>query len=135
MKKFLVILLAISAVMLVSCASNKIGGEKVPTWVITEPASDAEFIYASGSGKHSDFDIAYKMAKADAMNNLAKKIGLNVNDTVQTTVTSGGDNSRKYEENAIQTTDVVIKMADVKDYYERKDGTVYILMYMPLTKD
>lgn len=135
MKKFLVVLIALTAVLFASCTSTKFGGEKVPDWVITEPESTTADIYATGSGKNADHDMALKMAKADAMNNLAKKVVLQVNDTVQTTTTAnnaGSGTSRKYEENATQTTDTVLKKADVVDYFQLKNGTVYVLMHMPL---
>lgn len=134
MKKNLVFLVAFMAMLLASCASNKLGGEKVPNWVISEPASTDEEIYAVGSGRNTDPDMALKMAKADAMNNLAKKINLKVNDVIETTITAGDGTTRKYEENSTQTTDSVLKNADVKDYFEKKDGTVYVLMYMPVNK-
>lgn len=135
MKKFWVVLIALAVVLFASCASAKFGGEKVPEWVITEPESTTADIYATGSGKNADLDMALKMAKADAMNNLAKKVALQVNDTVQTTTVAGNagsGTSRKYEEDATQTTDTVLKKADVVDYFQLKNGTVYVLMHMPL---
>ena len=127
MKKLIILLMAFT---FVSCASIKIGGEKVPEWVVTEPVSTSEDIYGVGSGQNSDFDMAFKMAKADAMNNLAKKINLQVNDVVTTTIKAGDETTRKYEENATQTADAVLKNADVVKYFERKDGMVYVLMHM-----
>ena len=98
MKKFLVDLIALTAVLFASCTSTKFGGEKVPDWVITEPESTTADIYATGSGKNADLDMALKMAKADA----------------------------------IQTTDTTLKKADVVDCFQLKNGTVYVLMHMPL---
>lgn len=135
MKKFWVVLIAFVAVLFASCASTKLGGEKIPEWVITEPESTTADIYATGSGKNADLDMALKMAKADAMNNLAKKVALQVNDTVKTTTVAGNTGSgtsRKYEEDATQTTDTVLKKADVVDCFQLKNGTVYVLMHMPL---
>ena len=116
--------------LLVSCASMKIGGENVPEWVINEPASTPAEVYGVGSGRNKDPDMAFKMAKADALNNIAKKINLQVNDVVTTTIVAGDGTTRKYEENATQTADAVLKNADVIKYFEKKDGTVYVLMHM-----
>lgn len=140
MKKFLftslVIVYAIICCVFTGCASTAIfGGEKVPDWIVAEPETDGEYIYAVGSGKHADKDMAYKMAKADANSNLSKKLNNSIQDTVQTSFSSDGKSSSKYEENATQKSESVLKNATIVEYYEsikKKTVYAYVLIRMPI---
>lgn len=134
MKKTGLLIIAM-AFCLVGCASNKTDhgkvDDKLPEWIMEEPKSN-DGIYASGVGKMADLVTSKKMAQADAMNNLARKVNTLVKDVTQTMISSSETHSIKgFEENALQTAEASLRGYEQKNYYVAKDGTVYVLLFLP----
>ncbi len=134
MKKTGILLVALS-LLFVGCASKKVDhgnvDESIPEWVMDEPKAD-DGVYASGVGKMADLVSSKKMAQADAMNNLARKVNTLVKDITQTMISSSETHSIKgFEENALQTAEASLSGYEQKDYYVAKDGTVYVLIFIP----
>lgn len=135
MKKALFVVFAAASLFLVGCASNKVDhgkvDEKLPEWVMEEPKSP-DGVYATGVGKMADLVTSKKMAQADALNNLARKVNTVVKDVTQTMVSSSETHSIKgFEENAQQVAEATLSGYEQKDYYIAKDDTVYVLLFIP----
>lgn len=134
MKKIALALSAMLALFLVGCASTKSVEQQtknLPDWVMQEPTS-SDGIYATGSAKMVDVMVSRKMAQADAVNQLARKIQTVTKDVTQTMVSgSTTDSVRGFEENALQTAEASVSGFEQKNYYVADDGTVYVLLFLP----
>jgi len=134
MKKLGVLLGAAAVLALSGCASTKSAAAQVkdyPKWVMQEPTSK-DGIYATGSAKMVDVMVSRKMAEADAVNRLARKITTVTKDVTQTMISgSATDSIKGFEENAMQTAEASVSGFEQKEYYIAPDGTVFILLFLP----
>ncbi len=134
MKKIVFIAGASLVLALTACSTTKSVAEQskeYPEWVMQEPSSE-DGIYASGSAKMVDPMVSRKMAEADAVNRLARKIQTVTKDVTQTMISgSATDSIKGFEENAMQTAEASISGFEQKAYYIAEDGTVFILLFLP----
>ena len=144
MKKIISVILSLSFTLLIfSCGSTKevtsaaIQAEKdgVPTWVY-EGRRDSKGIYATVAGKLSNLTNSLKMARAQARLELANTVKIGVEGVTQTLVDDqGSDKDRQnleaLTEHALFKTDTILQGSEQVDYFQDKDGTVYVLMFLP----
>jgi hypothetical protein len=135
MKKILVAFGAAALLALASCGStsNTTASAKsdVPEWYVLDPDS-SEGIYGTGQALMADFDTSMKMAQANAYNDLSRKVSTVVKDVTQTMVSgSKSDTMKGFEENALQVSEAKLQGAKRTNFYQGKDGTVYIQMFLP----
>ena len=134
MKKILIALGAAIALALTGCGTTSSAASAqsdVPDWYVLDPDS-SEGIYGTGQAQMADFDTSLKMAQANAYNDLSRKVSTVVKDVTQT-MDSGSktDTMKGFEENALQTSEATLKGAKRTNFYQGKDGTVYIQMFLP----
>lgn len=135
MKKILTVLGMCAALfMVMSCGSTKSvasASSDVPEWYIIEPESK-DGIYGTGQALMADFDTSLKMAEANAYSNLSRKVTTVVKDVTQTMVSgSKTDTMKGFEENALQTSNATLQGARRTNFYQGKDGTVYVQVFLP----
>lgn len=134
MKKSVFLFGIVVALILSGCASTKNvskSTKNLPDWVMQEPSSK-DGIYATGSAKMVDVMVSRKMAEADAVNRLARKIQTVTKDVTQTMVSgSSTDSIKGFEENALQTAEAAVSGFEQKNYFIADDGTVYVLLFLP----
>ncbi len=134
MKKILIALGAAAALMFASCGSTSnaaSASSDVPDWYVLDPDS-SEGIYGTGQAQMADFDLSLKMAQANAYNDLSRKVSTVVKDVTQTMVSGSKTDSMKgFEENALQVSEATLAGAKRTNFYQGKDGTVYIQMFLP----
>ena len=134
MKKILIALGAAIALALTGCGTTSSAASAqsdVPDWYVLDPDS-SEGIYGTGQAQMADFDTSLKMAQANAYNDLSRKVSTVVKDVTQTMVSgSKTDTMKGFEENALQTSEATLKGAKRTNFYQGKDGTVYIQMFLP----
>lgn len=149
MKKTLGILAVVFvATLFASCGSDKKAAEAqptsasvqaerdgVPAWVY-EGRRDETGLYAVGSGKMSNKNNSLKMARAEARTEMARTLKVEVQSALQTYVDDTGDEKNRQSltgmiDNAMQRTDTMMQGSQQVDYFEDKDGSVYVLMYLP----
>lgn len=142
MKKILTAAAAcLAALLLFSCGSEptsaSIQAEKdgVPVWVY-EGKKDKNGLYAVGAGKLSNDINSRKMAVAQARLELAQSVEVSVKGITQTFVDDqGADGDRQFlsamTENAALATESVLNGTEQADLYKAKDGTIYVLMFLP----
>ncbi len=146
MKKIIAVLAATASLfMLASCGSTKKvetsepavkadrGG--VPAWVF-EGKKDSTGLYAVGAGKMSNLQNSLKLARAEARVELARELKVEVQSVLQTYVDdTGSDTARQnlsgMQDSALLKTDAMLQGSQQVDYYQDKDDTVYVLMYLP----
>lgn len=144
MKKILgTVLAVVTTVMMFSCGSSKevtsasLLAEKdgVPAWVY-EGKRDDTGLYAVGSGKMSNLNNSLKMARAEARVELSRELKSEIQSVLQTYVDDKGDDNNRQSlsgltDNALLKTDNILNGSQQVDYFQTKDGTVYVLMYLP----
>jgi len=141
MKKILTVILFAFSAIFFSCGSKQTTAAQqaiedgVPTWVY-EGKKDNSGIYAVGAGKLSNDITSQKMAKAQARLELAQEVQVQVKGVTQTFVDDqGADGDRQYlaalTENALLTTEAILNGSEQADMYKAKDGTIYVLMFLP----
>lgn len=142
MKKILTAMLGAACVfMFLSCGSKPTSAavqaeqDGVPAWVY-EGRKDSSGIYAVGAGKLSNDITSQKMAKAQARLELANEVQVQVKGVTQTYVDDqGADGDRQYlaalTENALLTTEAILNGSEQADMFRAKDGTIYVLMFLP----
>ncbi len=142
MKKTLIGILACSLVFMLSgCGSKPTSAavqaeqDGVPAWVY-EGKKDNSGIYAVGAGKLSNDITSQKMAKAQARLELANEVQVQVKGVTQTYIDDqGADGDRQYlaalTENALLNTEAILNGSEQADMFKAKDGTIYVLMFLP----
>lgn len=135
MKKILTVLgMAAALFMVASCGSTKnvaSASSDVPEWYIIEPESK-DGIYGTGQALMADFDTSLKMAEANAYSSLSRKVTTVVKDVTQTMVSgSKSDTMKGFEENALQVSNATLQGARRTNFYQGKDGTVYVQVFLP----
>lgn len=133
MKKILTVLGMVAALfMAAGCGSTKVSANSdVPDWYVIEPDSK-DGIYASGQALMADFDTSLRMAEANAYNSLSRKVQTVVKDVTQTMVSgSKTDTMKGFEENALQESNATLSGARRTNFYQGKDGTVYVQVFLP----
>ncbi len=133
-------LIAFATIPLISCgstteAAKQAEQEGYPDWVY-EGRRDATGIYAVGSGKMSNIQNSLTMARSNGRTELARTLKTQVQDVLQTYVSdTGSDENRDalsgLVDNTLQKTDAVLQGSQQVDRYQAKDGTIYVLMYLP----
>ncbi len=129
--------------MIISCGSSKevtsaaelAEKDGVPTWVY-EGRKDDTGLYAVGSGKMSNLNNSLKMARAEGRVELSRELAIEIQSVMQTYVDDKGDDENRQSltgltDNALLKTDNMLAGSQQIDYYQTKDGTVYVLMYLP----
>lgn len=129
--------------MITSCGSSKevtsaaelAEKDGVPTWVY-EGRKDDTGLYAVGSGKMSNLNNSLKMARAEGRVELSRELAIEIQSVMQTYVDDKGDDENRQSltgltDNALLKTDNMLAGSQQIDYYQTKDGTVYVLMYLP----
>ena len=143
MKKiFGAIAIALAGILAASCGSSKETAAAsqaeeagYPAWVY-EGRKDDTGIYAVGSGKLANVQNSLTMARANGRAELARTLKVQVNDVLQTYVSdTGSDENRDtltgLVDNTLQKTDAVLEGSQQVDRFQAKDGTIYVLMYLP----
>lgn len=142
MKKILgAIAIAVAGFMLASCGSTPVTGatqaeaDGLPAWVY-ESKKDDTGLYAVGSGKLANIQNSYTMAKANGRAELARMLKVQVQDVLQTYVSDMGSDEKRdtltgLVDNTLQKTDAVLEGSQQVDRFNAKDGTIYVLMYLP----
>lgn len=135
MKKILPVLGMLLAFMMVTgCGSTNTvvsASTDVPQWYVIEP-EDNTGIYGTGQALMADFDTSLKMAEAQAYNNLARKVTTVIKDVTQTMVSgSKTDTMKGFEENALQVSNATLSGVRRTNFYQGKDGTVYVQVFLP----
>lgn len=146
MKKFFgaaAVAAAVAAFTLASCGSSgeasasatQAEQEGYPDWVY-ESRRDETGIYAVGSGKLSNIQNSLLMARQNGRAELARTLKTQVQDIMQTYVSdTGSDENRDaltgLVDNTLSKTDAVLEGSQQVDRFQAKDGTIYVLMYLP----
>mgnify|MGYP004527399359 CR=1 FL=1 len=135
MKKILTVLgMCLTFGFVVSCGSTKnvaSASSDVPSWYILEPESK-DGIYGTGQALMADFDTSLKMAEANAYSSLSRKVTTVVKDVTQSMVSgSKTDTIKGFEDNALQISNATLTGARRTNFYQGKDGTVYIQVFLP----
>lgn len=133
MKKTLLFLLMTSVLTLFAgCASTrKVAGTDVPTWALREPEAKIGF-YAVGKANFGDFQVSFDAAIANAKANLMQKKQTNSNDNIHmSTAGSFGASESSYERETNHSSEMSLEKVQIKEKYMSKDGTAWVLVYMP----
>ncbi len=143
MKKIIGLVVALFATSLIlSCgtteqtaAANQAEQDGYPDWVY-EGRRDATGIYAVGAGKLSNVQNSLKLARTEGRAELARTLKTRVQNVMQTYVSdTGSDNQRDallgLVDNTFEQTDAILEGSEQVDRYQAKDGTIYVLMYLP----
>lgn len=144
MKKiFGAIALTLAGLLLASCGSTKettaaatqAAEDGYPDWVY-EGRRDSTGIYAVGSGKLANIQNSLTMARANGRAELARTLKTQVQDVLQTYVSDTGSDENRDSltgliDNTLQKTDAVLEGSEQVDRFTAKDGTIYVLMYLP----
>ncbi|MBP5283877.1 MAG: LPP20 family lipoprotein [Treponema sp.] len=143
MKKLLTLaVIAITGFMFMSCGSTdttsaaaQAADLNLPEWVLAGRKDD-KGIYAVGSGKLSNLVNSQKMAIAQGRLELAATTKTSVQGITQTLVDDQGAEGDRQDlealtENALLKVDNILVGSEKVDQYVAKDGTVYVLMFLP----
>ena len=116
--------------MCISCKTTNVA-KNYPDWVGKDPTSK-KGIYAVGSADMNDTILSLKMAEADAVNNLTRKISTDTDVAVKLTLSSSNTKAIKgYEESAIQKSHNIIKGYEVQNTFVDKKGKTFVLVFLP----
>ncbi|MBR1937817.1 MAG: LPP20 family lipoprotein [Spirochaetales bacterium] len=106
-----------------------------PEWIIKD-YTNKETIYVQGYGKGATFEVSYKKARLDA----DAELGRYVSNVVQTAVARTLESNESVEEytyidqfktSASEVGKGVLAGAQVADYWEDKEGGVWVLVSIP----
>lgn len=116
-------------------ASTQAAEDGYPEWVY-EGKMDSTGIYAVGAGKLSNIQNSLTMARANGRAELARTLKTQVQDVLQTYVSDTGSDQNRDSltgliDNTLQKTDAVLEGSQQVDRFNAKDGTIYVLMYLP----
>lgn len=155
MKKVLVLMsIVLMLAVIMSCASTSkdVGGNSEvkltqkptvlgkdnvprPDWIIKD-YTNKETIYVQGYGKGATFEVSYKKARLDADAELSRY----VSNVVQTAVARTLESNESVEEytyidqfktSASEVGSGILAGAQVADYWEDKEGGVWVLVSIP----
>ena len=143
MKKILFTLLFVAgAFYLISCSSKSLPATKegeIPDWYINTP-NDPNYFFATATATSKDMQLAVDKATADARAELARKIGVKVDDIVKrfSEEVGTGENAQilqQFTTATKQVTSQTISGTNISKKHIVKDGTnwrAYVLMEYPL---
>ena len=157
MKKTLIVLLALlTAFSFVSCASTEVPEDNMdkavvqnvtskhdmPEWAVVLPYDeDGELIYGLGIGHMSTFKNSIKFAVNEARADLANQALIYIQTASQIYTEDGGENTNDVLNNqalqslkdaSLQKAEAWIRGYRQADLYEAADGTVYVLLCIPV---
>jgi len=141
LKNLSIVLLAISMLFVMSCASKKdatkdIAAETqiigdVPNFFLMPPTADKVF-YGVGSAKMSSLDLSRTMALSRARDDIARQVDLQVKNAITDYAQEAGVDSVqtiKFTETVSrQIADTKLQGAKPIEMYAAKDGTIYALV-------
>ena len=163
-KTLIVLLALITAFTFVSCASTEApvaeaeaapvventvvkevsSKHDMPEWAIVAPYDETgELIYGVGFAKMSNFKNSIKFASAEAKADLANQALLYIQTATQIYTEEGGENSygmlndqslQSLKDASIQKAEAWIRGYRQADLYEATDGTVYVLLSIPVDR-
>lgn len=149
MKKILLnLLILVSLFGLMSCATTndvKMGNttsvsnsamDKLPDWILNTPKS-ADMHYAVGSAKGSNLQISIKRAEVEGRTAISEWIQTSVKEVITSYVNDAGSGDNRqnidaFESISVQVSESVLNGVTRDKLYQGDDGTVYVLMGIPL---
>lgn len=132
MKKRLIIMVVISILLMVSCATGtditKKNRDGSPIWTTVIPKSN-RYLYGVGKANLGVSSISENAADASARNDLAKSISVNLQDATSVyTAASSGALAEAYESIIMETVNVTMKGVVVEQRWTAPDGTAWTLV-------
>ena len=161
MKKIVLVVIAVLAVVLTGCASKPTGDVRdtsafkqnkdmgLPSWAGMQFKSgwnkngyywkgpvDETGYYASGEAKYSDLKTSTNAADLDGKAQIAFYIKQEINALAQQEANAAGSSSTKSEFEEFQTAVASVKIGGIVrvDRFIADDGKVYVLMFVPETE-
>ena len=150
MKKLLLMsIVLISLLGLMSCATSKevvveepvpVSNSKLdslPSWILSTPQS-ADMHYAIGTAKAANLQTSIKRAEAEGRTSISEWIKTSVKEVIKTYVNDAGSGDNRqnidaFEAISVQVSESVLNGVRREKLYQADDGTVYVLMSIPLS--
>ncbi|MGD1823066.1 MAG: hypothetical protein ACPKM0_09950 [Pleomorphochaeta sp.] len=149
MKKILLsLLVVISLFSMVGCATapkaelavpeaTNTKLDQLPDWILTTPKS-ADMHYAIGTAKAANLQTSIKRAEAEGRTSISEWIKTSVKEVIKTYVNDAGSGDNRqnldaFEAISVQVSESVLSGVTREKLYQADDGTVYVLMAIPLS--
>lgn len=149
MKKILLsLLVVISLFSMVGCATapkaelavpevTNTKLDQLPDWILTTPKS-ADMHYAIGTAKAANLQTSIKRAEAEGRTSISEWIKTSVKEVIKTYVNDAGSGDNRqnldaFEAISVQVSESVLSGVTREKLYQADDGTVYVLMGIPLS--
>ncbi len=150
MKKLLLMsIVLISLLGLMGCSTSKemvveepvpISNSKLdslPSWILSTPKS-ADMHYAIGTAKAANLQTSIKRAEAEGRTSISEWIQTSVKEVIKTYVNDAGSGDNRqnvdaFEAISVQISESVLNGVTREKLYQADDGTVYVLMAIPLS--
>lgn len=147
-KSLLLTILVISLLGLIGCASSKdVAVQEVeasnsmldllPEWILSTPKS-ADMHYAVGTAKAANLQTSIKRAEAEGRTSISEWVQTSVKEVIKTYVNDAGSGDNRqnidaFEAISVQVSQSVLSGVTREKLYQADDGTVYVLMAIPLS--
>lgn len=111
--------------------------DQLPDWILNTPKS-ADMHYAVGTAKAANLQTSIKRAEAEGRNSISEWISTSVKEVITTYVSDAGSGDNRqnldaFEAISIQVSESVLNGVTRDKLYQADDGTVYVLMGIPLS--
>ena len=111
--------------------------DSLPEWILNTPKS-ADMYYAIGTAKSTNLQTSIKRAEAEGRTSISEWIQTSVKEVIKTYVNDAGtgDNRQNldaFEAISVQVSESVLNGVTREKLYQGDDGTVYVLMAIPLS--
>jgi len=147
-KSLLLTILVISLLGLIGCASSKDVAvqeveasnsmlDSLPEWILSTPKS-ADMHYAVGTAKAANLQTSIKRAEAEGRTSISEWVQTSVKEVIKTYVNDAGSGDNRqnidaFEAISVQVSQSVLSGVTREKLYQADDGTVYVLMAIPLS--
>jgi len=149
MKKILLsLLVVVSLFSMIGCASTSKDVvppveksnsllDSLPEWILNTPKA-ADMHYAVGTAKAANLQTSIKRAEAEGRTAISEWISTSVNEVIKTYVNDAGSGDNRqnidaFEAISVQVSQSVLNGVTREKLYQADDGTVYVLMGIPLS--
>jgi hypothetical protein len=111
--------------------------DSLPSWILNTPKS-ADMHYAIGTAKAANLQTSIKRAEAEGRTSISEWIQTSVKEVIKTYVNDAGSGDNRqnvdaFEAISVQVSESVLNGVTREKLYQADDGTVYVLMAIPLS--
>ncbi|MGD6730138.1 MAG: hypothetical protein ACPKMZ_03605 [Pleomorphochaeta sp.] len=111
--------------------------DSLPSWILSTPKS-ADMHYAIGTAKAANLQTSIKRAEAEGRTSISEWIQTSVKEVIKTYVNDAGSGDNRqnvdaFEAISVQVSESVLNGVTREKLYQADDGTVYVLMAIPLS--